>query len=550
MKFSDKAFLKYWKNTLKDRDNLDENPSSSTQPNDREEPKIESGFSAHLKPVFSVRQSQPQNVFSTGNNASNWKLGGDRSIVINNPSNNWSDIITRPINTQGNNPLFNLPHFIKYSDYKGVIQISPVLNTGEVIHAANFTLFPDKKSKKAYFIRSKPILSNCQLIVMKDAFHKIIGGTLSLGFSVFWEGSAQELLKLEGIWKEILEQGKYRPKNWKFEPLNLNRIESNLEITDLHLVNKPVIVNNADYGTVECYLELSEIGVSLWQKALKENRPELIHGIISVTSFYYSHNKKRARVEELQHKELLDNLLGRFGEESVMNLPEAQTTQVHVNVVGDPKVEQTLINYKVSNSLQTATFTLNSDGGNAYIPVSSTNLDTVQLEWSALISYKDSRWPVIKLEGLETISDSLWSIFVKPSSYVKRFKIYFVFFDNQENVISPEEWIAEVIHGELIVEADYLTSRLIMHFPIERSEQLIDIDFPIPPEESPKSISIRIFYQGKIFKKNLPLEPELISVEIRPSEDLRILILRDVLVETTENLSYLPRGVHKFLNGR
>ena len=456
------------------------------------------------------------------------------AIVQPNLKIDWRDGIYRPITlVKPVQPVKRLPP--KYRI------IEPIPALGDPVRAGDYWLWADAKTVYAFYSLAVPRLRFFSLTVKRESQQgtiEITGGNAVLEVSLSTAKDRQAVVEQYSIWtKQLAKSGKGKRK-WQFQPITLSRLEASLQLNPTHISQQPQVTTNRDLATATFLIPLSATGVQIWSNALEQRRGNSIPGMLHLKPTFYArfHNHVGAKHQDLSVN--LGSLLAPLGAEVIVNAQLELSAEAKFLVEWHPSLENVVVNWQANNGTPPGNRVFNQDSAPLSILLTANDLNTLEVNWNAKISFQDPQWPPIPETGKLSFANNDFTYILKPSAWVQDFTLIVSLLDAQGNLITSSDSTIDLVNrvfGMLNFVAPYLAKPLVEGFETS-SQQIIKASFPVLPGTSPTlSLSILAQRGGKdgMLTRNLRLEENLVVVKVNTQAEVEITTNQDRVMESS-----------------
>lgn len=394
--------------------------------------------------------------------------------------------------------------------------------------------------RQAFFIQAVPRLLDMSLTIRStiqaDGSIRITGGSVVMMVSSYAQDNVEVAERLRDSWATALVQAGYSGYLWKFSPVNIRSLGASLDLPAGHAAAPPEVSVNAGAGTATFVIELTEAGVLAWKTALEQRNGTSIPGICTLSGSYYVHADNRINTRDQKMSAGLGTLLASCGPETIRAINPQQTVDARVVVAGHELIQNVAISLRPNLGQAPAEEIFDRAGGQVSLSVTTQDVDSVEVDWSAQVTFASTSWPVIPTSG--TLSKSSgWVEIVKPDSWVATYTIIAMLVDAAGKPVPMNEAGANYhVNGVLNFTAPYIPHTNILVSPFDLSNQApLSVALPRFPGQPFGDLVLTLFatrngIAGTQTRKLSPTELAVI-VMIYPNATIEIKTANDSLPE-------------------
>ena len=292
--------------------------------------------------------------------------------------------------------------------------------------------------QRCFFALAVPRLLSFSLTaqgtVQPDRSVKISGGTAILTVGVYSQDDVQGVEKHRQEWTSAIATSGLGSRIWKFQPQSLRNLRPALELPDGHASQPADISTDTNAGTATFVIQLSETGVIAWKNALEQRNGSAIAGICRVTVSYYGRLANRVDVKEQQLSVPLGALLAACGPDDVRTINPQQTVEAMLVVVGHDLVQNVSLNMRPNVGQAPAVQSFGREGGQVKVSIATQDVNSVEVNWDAQVTFRTSSWPVIPAAG-KLSNATGWTDMLKPDSWIANYTIMAIVVDDAGNPV-------------------------------------------------------------------------------------------------------------------
>jgi hypothetical protein len=492
-------------------------------------------------------------------------------------------------------PVIDDYYQTKLSAKRLYLEIDPVPAFGEPVRVGDFLLFPDVAESRVFFTLAVPRLVNVNLTVQQENCNgtiKVTGGMAVLTVSVYEQADMLMLEKYRQNWTQKLAELGYSPPGsepvpqpkpfpkplpfpdrfppivkkpfpantppiiikplpletvnithktprsfWRFQPLNLRNLRASLEISANHLVRPPEITTSTDVGTVTFLIELSELGVQVWQDALTQRRGDTIPGICRLSTNFYAQMRKRFDIKQQALSVSLGVLLAGYGLEVISIQNPKISLEAKLIITGHPTIESVVIDWQPNAEGTPGQNIFSSEGGQLPIQVVTNNVNAIEIGWNAKVNFRVLGWPLIPESGKLSFATNNFVDIIKPTAWIRNYDIIAMLIDDQGNIIPSSS-----TDHRLVLTLTYNSPSLQGLPPINTtfetsSQKIVTVLLPVPNPQLPAELAVTVTAMWgastHMKTRKLQLDETSIIVTIYPSARIEVFTNLDTTSEVS-----------------
>jgi len=384
--------------------------------------------------------------------------------------------------------------------------VDPAPSLAEPVRSGDFLLWADPPRTRAFFALAEPRLQDFNLTVRRERVAegsgttiRTTGGSAVLDLSVYAEEDLESLERHRSAWTDQLANAGHGRRNWRFEPLTLRNLAGSLDLPSGYAASPPRVASSADSGRAAILVELTPTGAQAWQDAIEENRPGDMQGICRLTARYYAQLGDHIDVRSQDINATLGPLAADAGidRSSLRVMQPEVSVEAKFVVAGDDMLEQVALSLSPSGGHEPVSHTFSSSGGIYALALTSDRPQDLALDWTALVHFKPDGWPVVRHSG--TMRNNNWAEMIKPDAWMQPFTLVVMLLDAAGDVI-PRGSDEDVdpnnrVYGEVTFTAPYLDGAPLRAAFESSSQQMVEMQFPMPPDVPPGEIKLTVMSQ-------------------------------------------------------
>lgn len=402
--------------------------------------------------------------------------------------------------------------------------------------------------RRAFFALAVPHLLDfsltVQATVQPDRSIKLTGGTVILTVGIYAQENLQVVESYRQAWSAALAQAGYGNRTWKFLPQSLRNLQAALDLPLGHAASEPQISTNTNAGTVTFVINLSETSVLIWKSALEQRNGSAIPGICRLTASYYGRTQNQVDVKDQVLSAPLGTLLINRGPEDIRTINPQQTLEAKLLVVAQDLVENVTIALHPNAGQAPETQIFGHDGGLIQVSITTQDVNAVEVDWNAQVTYKSVNWPAISTSG-KLSSGNSWIDTIKPDSWIANYIIMALLVDQNGKAVPIANAGSNYhVNGVLTFTASYIPSTNILVTPFDASNQLpVTVALPRFPGQPFGDLVLNMFATrdglANTQTRKLASTESWVVVKIYPDAHIEIKTSSDALPELSSESEML-----------
>ncbi|MEO3946565.1 hypothetical protein [Gorillibacterium sp. CAU 1737] len=413
----------------------------------------------------------------------------------------------------------------------GIKIINAKIVADHPLQVGDYYFWPTEDNHVMFVCRRIPQIHDFHLVLHKEVIGstiKITGGSLSYVADI--DVSDSEIQLQQFTWRKGLEElGKIGSN---FEPLDIE-----IEQHKLELPKETIHTSISMLNFVE--INLTESGALMWKEMLEKKHGEQLPGIHQVMITYSNgyidfmeEGQPKPRLPLFDERNIFQfNLpasiyLGQFGPEVITITDPKIENETHVIVSGDPIVEHVIVTLIGSNGLSMSqTFT--SKGGKLSHKWTTDEMQTLEVNWEAVIKYSPKGWPEVKEVGKLSARENKLITMIKPEAWIRKHYLTVLHIDDQGKPLPAVSTQSYQVYAEFIFTASFIKGDGVMRSTYQmESQKTLEISFPKPPDELEGVLELRVavFMNNKKNLKIIKLNEDEIMLTAQISPDATILV--------------------------
>ncbi|MFU1888099.1 hypothetical protein [Bacillus wiedmannii] len=481
------------------------------------------------------------------------------------------------------------PHIIHRIDSPiSIMNPLPINELGGPVKSGGFLIWPEKNGNEAFFALNTPRLQDFTMTVQQEAINetvRVTGASVVLVVSIYDQVNSIEVENYRESWDSALEaagyKAKYRPVNenvvtspgvvthgdsyssggsvmsgaklkmlpqWKFSPLHLSNIQAAINLPQNHLKTEPKVIINNNLGTVIFMIELTEMGTQVWKGAIEQNVGDMIPAVCELGGSYYAQSQGEVISIEQDLSTTIGKLGKNLGPECIQVVNSQFSGEVKVLVSGHQTIDSVVIELRPKNG-HPISKTFGADGGQFSTLITGNDLNKVEVDWFARVSYRYAGWPIVQDSGKLSFATTNSTVIVKPDVWIVEYTLICILLDSNGHIISNSESsdIFNRIHCDLTYSAPFLDGVDSLHSTFETcSQKIAKIPFPKPLGQPAGSLKLSIFAKrgakDSLINRTLQSDETLVIVKIDSNAKISIITNKDPISESS-----LESGLFKIL---
>lgn len=419
--------------------------------------------------------------------------------------------------------------------------IEPVPELSAALRSGDFWLWADLIDQQAFYSLAVPRLRQFSLTVQKENRNNttvISGGSAILEVSLFAEEDALAIERYRQIWTDALAQAGHASRTWKFLPLQLRNVQASLELAANHASQAPRITTNSDLGRATFIIDLSELGVQVWKEALEQRRGSAIPGVCRINTTFYAQRRDRVSVQQQDLSVSLSALLANIGSEAIVNANLQLSTEAKIVVEWHSSLQTVTLNWRPNNGAAPGSDVFNAASLPLNILLTAQDLNTLEVDWNAQVSFVDPSWPPVTEGGKLSLTNNNFTHILKPTAWVRDYTLIVWLLDDQGNIITNRASSGDLnnrVMGVMNFSAPYLPKKLTEAFETS-SQKIAKVSFPVLPGQ-PAELELSLVSQRNgrddFQTRKLSIDENLIAVKVYPNARIEIVTSRDRLPESS-----------------
>ena len=395
------------------------------------------------------------------------------------------------------------------------------------VQAENIWLWPDAAARTAYYMLSTPVRMEFSVVIEQDPTFRISGGSATVVVGVFPPSKTQAAID---SWIAALRRVSIDASAWRFEPLQLNRLDATLEIPAGHTQGAVSTTTNPRLGTATFLLRLTALGAQVWKQALEGGSPP--PGVCNLTAWYLAAGGvANIAAQQQQVNATLAALTSGVSAESALRTVNPEIgVDASLTVDGDPTIQAISVEMRARNgTVQTQTF--GAEGGTVTMRLTSNNPRAEQVDWSLRVVFSAASWPPMRVSG--TLSQTAgWADLLVPSSWLRAVSLTTMLIGPDGAVLASRAADpANRVTGAVDFTAPFLEGATSLHTGFETSSQETQtVLVPRPPSEPPGTLKLTVFAlrdgRDAMVVRNLNPDEEWVLVKVYANARIEILTNR------------------------
>jgi hypothetical protein len=402
-----------------------------------------------------------------------------------------------------------------------------------------YIMFPCVNEKIVYVAPSEVSLQSFSLIlrrtVMPDRSIRITGGSASFSITTYTSNSLEVMTRNRRSWNMALKQNNLGQLDWVYLPETRQGLSVWLELPPGVAASKPLIVTSPLAGVCNITVELTENGALTWKAALEQAAGSTIAGIVHVSSNSVGVQNVAFRLDRRSLDTTLGSLFASRSAADIRYIDPQQTVPGTVVVITNDLVEQMIVSLRPNQGQAPASQAFGREGGQIEVTVTTQDVASVKIDWSAQVTFSPTGWPPIPSSGTLAPANG-WTDMIKPDSWIVNYLLMVIPVNNQgqaESVDSPPT--TPPIQGVLNFTAPYVANGLLNSAFSATYLGPINIALPRYPGQPFGDVVLTIFStrngRGGMKSRKLNVDDLNIVVLVYPDANVEIRTGSDALAE-------------------
>ncbi len=391
-----------------------------------------------------------------------------------------------------------------------------------------FILLPYPNENTAYVAPSEASLLDFSLTLRRSALPDrglaITGGSAFFSISTYAPHSMESISLLRKDWNVALKQNNLGDREWSYRPEQRRGLSVSLELPPGVAASAPLIFTSPIAGVATITVELTESGALMWKAALEQGVGSTIAGIFRVSSSSLGISGVAMRLDRRSLDTTVGKLLAGRGTADIRYIDPQQTIQGKLIVVTNDLVEQMTVAMRPSQGQAPTSQTFGPEGGQIEVSVSTQDVASVAIDWSAQVAFTPLGWPPVPTSGRLT-SANIWTDMVKPDSWIANYTLMAIPVDDRGQAKTTDAAGATPLtQGVLNFTAPYVANGLLNSSFQAEYFRPINIALPRFPGQPFGNLVLSIFAtrNGVGGTRSRKLTPDELNIVVLIYPDARV----------------------------
>ncbi|MCM8738824.1 hypothetical protein M5E06_32555 [Azospirillum sp. A1-3] len=342
---------------------------------------------------------------------------------------------------------------------------TPILAGTRPIEVDGFTIRPVPDESIVYVSPSQVSLLSFSLTLRRsllpDRAINITGGSALFSVTTYPSGSLPAIALLRKNWSAVLAKHHVALREWSFRAEQRQGLAVSLELPPGIAASAPLISTSPLAGAATVSVELTENGALAWKMALEQGAGSTIAGVLHVSTSTLGVEGVAMRLDRRSLDTPLGTLLASCGAADIRYIEPQQTVLGKLIVVTSDLVERITVDLRPSAGQAPASQTFGPEGGQVEVAVTTQDVASVTVDWSAQVAFTSLGWSPVPASGRMDAGNG-WIDMVKPDSWIASYTFMAIAVDERGQADSGA--IADPtrqIQGVLNFTASYVANGLI-----------------------------------------------------------------------------------------
>jgi len=420
-----------------------------------------------------------------------------------------------------------------------ILELAPVQAVAKPIAVDKYTLLPYVDEKIVYVAPSQVSLQSFSLVlrrtVMPDRSIRITGGSASFSITTYASNRLEMMAKNRSNWTMALQQNNLGERDWVYLPEKRQGLSVWLELPPGVAASEPLILTSPIAGVCNISVELTENGALTWKAALEQGAGSTIAGIVHVSSNAIGVQNVAFRLDRRSLDTTLGSLFAGRSAADIRYIDPQQTVPGTVVVVTNDLVEQMIVSLRPNQGQAPTSQTFGREGGQVEVTVTTQDVASVKIDWSAQVTFTPTGWPPIPASGLLTSANG-WTDMIKPDSWIVNYLLMAIPVNAQGQAQPADPSLTTPpIQGVLNFTAPYVANGLLNSAFQAAYLRPINIALPRYPGQPFGDVVLTIFATrdgvGGMKSRKLSVNDVNIVVLVYPDAHVEIRTGSDALAE-------------------
>jgi hypothetical protein len=372
--------------------------------------------------------------------------------------------------------------------------------------------------------------------VLPDRSLAITGGSAVFTITVDDPQGIETLALERHAWHAALKSHDVVADTWSFRPEPRRGLTVSLELPLGVAAAPPLIVAAPMAGVATVAVELTEIGALVWKAALEQGTGATVPGIFHVTTSAPAVDHFAIRLERRSLETTVGRLLAGRSAADIRYVDPQQTVRGRLIVVTSDFVEQSAVAVRPNQGEAPTGQVLGPAGGQVEVSVTTQDVGSVAMAWSAQVAFTPLGWPPIPVSGVLEAAN-IWTEMIKPEAWFASYLIMAVPVDGRGQAQSTASEPPADLQGALNFTAPYVANGLLN--AAFRADYLHPVNVALPryPNQPFGDLVLTMFAarngKGGTASRRLKADELHVVVLVHPDARIEIRTSSDALAEVS-----------------
>jgi hypothetical protein len=427
----------------------------------------------------------------------------------------------------------------RWTDDRLPIQdLTPIPKTLKPIEYDSYTLRPDVDQGIIYVAPSVVALLDFSLTIRRsvrpDQSIAITGGSALFTLTVYDTQGVELMARQRDTWYLTLRMNQIAEDNWNFRPEPRRGLQVSLELPPGVAASPPLIAASSVAGVATVAVELTETGALTWKGALEQGAGSTIPGVFHVATSVPGLDKAAFGLDIRSLDTTVGQLLAGKGAAAIRYVDPQQTIMGRLVVVTSDLVELTTMAVRPNQGQQPTNQVLGPAGGQVEVAVTTQDVGSVVMDWSAQVSFKPLGWAPIPVSG-QLNAGNIWIDMIKPESWFANYMIMVIPVDSRGQAQTVQPGTTDQLQGVLNFTAPYVPNGLLNNSFFAGYLHPVSVALPRYPNQPFGQLVLTMFVTrnglGGTGSRRLSAEELNVVALVYPDAKVEIRTTRDALPE-------------------
>lgn len=367
-------------------------------------------------------------------------------------------------------------------DYLPVMELTPINVVEKPIVVDQYYILPNPYLNVAYVAPTEVSLSSFSLVLRRSVLPNrglaITGGSASFSISTYGAYNLKAYTMLRKNWDVALRKTYVGERLWSYQPEQRKGLSVSVELPPGIAASEPLILSSPLAGVCDITIELTEIGALTWKAALEQGVGSTLAGIFHVSTHSLAVDGVDMRFDRKQLDTTIGRLLANRSAADIRYIDPQQTVQGKLVIVTNDLVERMTVSMQPNQGLAPESQTFGPEGGQVEVSISTQDVASVVIDWTAEVAFIAPGWPPIQASGRMNSANG-WTDMIKPDSWIVNYLLMAIPVDNQGKVQAINAaGTTTQLQGVLNFTAPYVTNGLLNSS--FAAEYLLPINIALP----------------------------------------------------------------------